>query len=365
MDRIVEAIELTRRALTERVHTKWIIAFSGGKDSSALLKIFCAALRRTPEFRGQILVVYCDTGVESPVLDDYVRRFFAAAEQEFQSKGLSIQTAIVCAPVRKRFFVKIVGRGYPPPTNAFRWCTKDLRIAPVAELIATLGSDRDVVVAIGSRRDESEQRRRSIEAHGGGHWQVQTEANHKYELFLPLLNLNLETVWDAVFSLGAPESLDAHALERLYRGAAGECPVVKGPTATPCAKGRFGCWTCTVVRRDRSAEGLIQEGFAELKPYLELRNWLSVFRNQINKRWPVRRSGRIAPGPFSITARLEILTRLRALQVAAGRTILSDGELACIRELLLEDVAIERQIFGRATASSKRVMENCSIRLGT
>lgn len=355
MDAVLEAIEITRTALLARRNSTWIVAFSGGKDSSALLKIFCAALKQTPDFAGRVVVVYCDTGVESPVLDAYVRQFFMNVTREFSDRKLPIETLIVNAPIEKRFFVKIVGRGYPPPTNAFRWCTKHLRIAPVAQFIETSASCNDVVVAIGSRAQESEQRRRSVLAHGAGHWQVQKESRARYDLFLPLLNLSVESVWDAVFSLGIPNSLDSHALERLYRGAAGECPVIKEVHTNPCSKGRFGCWTCTVVRRDRSAEGLIQEGYVELKPYLDLRNWLAEFRNDVKQRWPVRRSGREAPGPFSISARLKIFSKLLELEKVVNQEILSLEERAHIQSLMLLDVDLERQIFGRSTASSRRI----------
>lgn len=360
-DLLSAAIELTAGALRERSSATWILAFSGGKDSTALLKIFCAALLRTPSFSGTLRVVYCDTGVENPVLDQYVRGLFERATAEFAVKKLPLELTIVRAPAAKRFFVKIIGRGYPPPTNAFRWCTKDLRILPVSAFVESVSISGDVIVAIGSRLDESEQRKRSISRMGGGHWQKQREAKQRYDLFLPILDLNLETVWDAIFSLGTPDSIDASELERLYRGASGECPVVKETRDSPCAKGRFGCWTCTVVRRDRSAENLISEGYETLKPYLDVRNWLADFRNDKTARWPIRRSGRDAPGPFKIRSRLKILEVLKALEASTGLIHVTSEELLIMRQLMLEDIHLERSIFGRASASRKRILSSTSV----
>ena len=73
--------------------------------------------------------------------------------------------------VRERFFVKIIVVT-PPPTNSFRWCTKNLRIKPVSRFIAEAAKG-DAIVSLGMRRTESRQRERAIDGHGGGHWQTQ------------------------------------------------------------------------------------------------------------------------------------------------------------------------------------------------
>ena len=70
-----------------------------------------------------------------------------------------------------------------------------------------------------------------------GHWQTQFEAGKRYRLFLPILDLELDDVWDAVFLPPHPKAINAPLLERLHRGASGECPIVKSPQAPPCASG--------------------------------------------------------------------------------------------------------------------------------
>ena len=58
-------------------HTKedWILAYSGGKDSSALLNIVSAALTRIKKLHRQIVTVYCDSGVEIPYINQHARGF--------------------------------------------------------------------------------------------------------------------------------------------------------------------------------------------------------------------------------------------------------------------------------------------------
>jgi DNA sulfur modification protein DndC len=329
---IPDAIGRTREALEKNADAHWIIGFSGGKDSTALLKVFYAAATEANPSPKTIDVIYCDTGVENPALDIYVKSLFRNLDAEFAKSCAPFRTTVLKAPVSDRFFVKVIGRGYPPPTNAFRWCTKNLRIRPVAKFIQTAASG-DAIVALGMRQGESQQRDRSLHRSGDTFWQKQIESGRRYRLFLPILDLDVYEVWDAVFSLPYPRSIDSAALAKLYRGASGECPLIKAPEAAPCASGRFGCWTCTVVRHDRSARALIEAGHMELQPYLEFRDWLAIIRNDKARRWCRRRNGVEAPGPFTLTARHEILERLEALEKLVGTVLLPDEERQAIQSL--------------------------------
>jgi len=274
-------------------------------------------------------VIYCDTGVENPILDRYVKALFLRLDEELQTP---FRLRVLHAPVTDRFFVKVVGRGYPPPTNSFRWCTSGLRIRPVSRFIrdAALG---DAVVALGLRRSESRQRDRSISRAGGEEWQTQIEGGRRYRMFLPILTFDVADVWDAIFTLPNLSGIDPAELAALYRGASGECPIVKAPESPPCATGRFGCWTCTVVRKDRSSASLIKAGYRELVPFMEFRDWLASIRNESFRRWPVRRNGSIGMGPFTLATRREILEKLQKLEAVVGLPIVSPEEQFEIQRL--------------------------------
>src|SRR5215475_12396395 len=84
----------TKEALEQNVEAHWIIGFSGGKDSTALLKIFCQAIKLAERVPCQIDVIYCDTGVENPVLDRYVKALFSALAKEFERQGLPLRCKI-------------------------------------------------------------------------------------------------------------------------------------------------------------------------------------------------------------------------------------------------------------------------------
>jgi len=341
IDTTAQAIDRTREALEENPESHWVIGFSGGKDSTALLKVFVAAAQASRTLPRLIDVIYCDTGVENPVLDTYVKTLLGKLALEFAHASLPFRTTILKAPVANRFFVKLIGRGYPPPTNSFRWCTKNLRIRPVATFIrkAAVGS---AVVALGMRRAESQQRDRSLARSGGDVWQMQMEGGRQYRMFLPILDLDVYEVWRAVFELSDPKSIDAKALAVLYRGAAGECPIIRAPQAPPCASGRFGCWTCTVVRKDRSSRSLVDAGHRYLLPYLEFRDWLAEIRNDGDRRWPTRRNGRAGAGPFTLETRVEIFDRLKKLERTVGVELLPKEERDEIGRLWELDVETER-----------------------
>jgi DNA sulfur modification protein DndC len=209
-----------------------------------------------------------------------------------------------------------------------------------------IAQDKSAIVVLGSRRDESQQRKRSIKKFGDGGWQTQGGGANSYRVFLPIIEHDISDVWDSIFLLGLPNSVDAQELESIYKDASGECPVIKSPVAPPCASGRFGCWTCTVVRKDKSAQKLVDSGYAQLIPYLEFRNWLSVFRNSSYYRWPRRRNGTQLPGPFSLAGRAIILDRLIELELKVGATILHEDERAEIKRLWKLDEAIEEEFYG-------------------
>ncbi len=338
---VIEAIERTKEAFEKSVDSHWIIGFSGGKDSTALLKICTAAVQKATSWPKRIDVIYCDTGVENPVLDAYVKNLFHKLSLEFKDTDAPFKPILLKAPVKDRFFVKVIGRGYPTPTNSFRWCTKNLRINPVSRFIKS-AAENDAIVSLGMRRGESQQRDRSLLQSGDNYWQTQREGKNKYKMFLPILDFSVEDVWDVIFMNGQPQSIDPLILEKLYRGASGECPIIKAPNAPPCGSGRFGCWTCTVVRKDKSAISLIENGYSELKPYLNFRNWIAEYRNDLSKRWKKRRNGTEAPGPFSLSARAEILAKLKSLEQEINKSIISEEELKQIKILWEEDIEKEK-----------------------
>lgn len=127
----------------------WYIGFSGGKDSTATVKLVCNSLLKIRNPQKSVNIIYCDTGVEIPIIDQYVINMLNSMKEELLNTNLPIQVKIVEPKLEDRFFSKVIGKGYPTPTNIFRWCTRRLRIYPIQALMK---QNKSNVVIVGVRK---------------------------------------------------------------------------------------------------------------------------------------------------------------------------------------------------------------------
>ena len=101
----------------------WIVAYSGGKDSTLLLQLVweVAAAAPTGVPRRPIYIVSNDTLVESPLVIRHLRRSLATIRKAIPSHGLPITIKVTEPCIDQTFWVNVIGRGYIPPTRNFRW----------------------------------------------------------------------------------------------------------------------------------------------------------------------------------------------------------------------------------------------------
>lgn len=316
----------------------WVIGYSGGKDSSLVVKIVYTVLSRLRRCQVPVNIVYCDTGVEIPIIASFVREAMTSLEKEAHTRGIPIHCHVATPLVKDRFFVRVIGRGYAPPTNKFRWCTDKLRIKPVQQLVENL-SVRDSVVVLGVRYDESRERKRVLDRYATDKSYYFRQASSTSRLlFCPIVDFDSTSVWEGLFAIEEPCAIDVHMLAAIYKKASGECPIIREMDGPPCGKGRFGCWTCTVVRQDKAVRGLIDQGHQELKPLLRFRDWLIYRRDDTRLRCTIRRNGMEGLGPFRIEARMEILRRLRLAEYQSGIPLIREEEVQEIYSLWRKDI---------------------------
>ena len=129
--------ELKDQYLIADNYRPWIIGFSGGKDSTALLQLVWLALEQIPaEFRKREIHVICnDTLVENPIIQEYVDDVLKKIEQTAVQRGLPISVEKTIPRLEDSFWVNVIGRGYPVPNNTFRWCTDKMKIKPTSRYI--------------------------------------------------------------------------------------------------------------------------------------------------------------------------------------------------------------------------------------
>ena len=334
----------------------WIVAYSGGKDSTLLLQLVWETLLflRPEERRRKVYIVANDTLVESPLVIDHLKKSIDSISKAAKKIGLPIVTQVTQPCVDQTFWVNVIGRGYIPPTRNFRWCTDRMKIQPTNRLIRELLAQyKRTVLLVGTRRSESQNRRRTMKKHGVKAHKMNPHGSIEgCRMFSPIADLLDDDVWMILMQRKPPWGGSHRNLITLYRNAGGgECPLVLTKDDVPSCgttSPRFGCWTCTVVQKDRSMRGMIDSGHPEqekLEMLFDFRVELMELREDNENRLPVRRNGRTkirddgtrVYGPFKLEVRREILNRLQNLESQIGERLVSQSELEVIKDIWWRD----------------------------
>ena len=330
----------------------WIIGFSGGKDSTVLLTLVWLALKKMKEtklvpfqLRRPIYVVCNDTLVENPIISKYVDDVLGQIEKAAREQDMPIFVRKTIPRLEDTFWVNVIGKGYPVPNTAFRWCTERMKIKPTARfIIEQVDECGEAIILIGTRKAESATRARSIKKHErhGERLTHHTLLQNTW-VYAPIKELMLEEVWYIINTFPSPWGSDNSTLFNIYMDASAddyECPtVVTDKSHGSCGQSRFGCWICTVVKEDKSMRSLIKNGRDWMQPLYDFRVQLDQERNIIANRLPFRRDGRPAindMGPYVFSYRASMLKRLLQVQKTLQEhdpkiKLISDQELIAIQ----------------------------------
>lgn len=315
----------------------WLVGFSGGKDSTMLASLlFEAVLAVPPDQRKKPISVLCtDTRVEIPAIVEMVEGTLDKMRKCSEQHGLNVDVNLLRPPSEQSFWVNIIGRGYPPPNRTFRWCTQRMKIDPVNVFVQQrIGHWGEAILLLGARRAESSTRAQTMAG-------IETRSGLRRHPDLPRVwvsnpmeYLSTEEVWAYLLQKSNPWGGDNRALYKLYANASnGECPIQIDTSTPSCGNSRFGCWTCTVVDRDKASEGLLASGDERMENLIEFRETLLHYREPANgKRDMKRMNGNDGPGPLTISARRELLTHLIKLQEQTGLRLITEDELFLIQQ---------------------------------
>ncbi|MFZ6654767.1 DNA phosphorothioation system sulfurtransferase DndC [Undibacterium sp. TJN19] len=342
----------------------WIIGYSGGKDSTASLQLIWNAVAALPKEKRSkdIHVISTDTLVENPVIATWVINSLECINRAAQVQGLPIEAHRLEPSIENRFWVNLIGKGYPAPRNRFRWCTDRLKISASTQFIHDLSENRgEAILVLGQRRGESQARDKVMD-HYEGSTRDRLSRNKDPKLsrvwvYLPIETWSSDNVWEYIITEPNPWGVDNQELFSIYRGATpdAECPIVVDKSTPSCGDSRFGCYVCTMVSQDKSMQAMVQNDEQKrwMQPILDFRNvnlstddrHLRDFR-RMNGRLQVN-NGRLVHGPYLQSHREKILRELLATQkviqeaakVANYRSIelISIDELDEIRRIWLEN----------------------------
>ena len=334
----------------------WVIGYSGGKDSTTALQLVWYALAELPveERKYPVYVISSDTLVETPVIVSYITGTLARIETHASEQRMPFHTELVRPKTEDTFWVNLIGKGYPAPYSRFRWCTDRLKIQPANRFILDKASEHgEVILVLGSRKGESATRDQVLSLHRlkNSLLSRHTTLPNAY-VYTPIVDFGLNDVWMYLLSNPPPWGGDNKQLVTLYRNAnaQGECPLVVDETTPSCGNSRFGCWTCTVVSKDRSMEGLIDNGEEWMLPLLEFRDFLAETQEPERKadiREHRRRNGKITfvgrkliRGPYTLEFCKKLLRKLLETQQQVREEgpdpnlqLITDAELEEIRNI--------------------------------
>ena len=356
--------EIKDQYLIEDSLRPWIIGFSGGKDSTALLQLVWYALLQVPadKRKRQIHVVCNDTLVENPIIHEYVNEFLSKISQAAVEKGLPVYVNKTIPRLEDTFWINVIGRGYPVPNNAFRWCTDKMKIKPTSRFILEqVNENGEAIILIGTRSAESATRARSIKKREIKGKRLTKHPHHPNTfVYSPIKDLFLEEVWYIINAMTSPWGADNSKLFQIYFDASAddyECPtIVTDKSHGACGQSRFGCWTCTVVKEDKSLTAQVAKGQTWLQPLLALRTSMFDERNISDNRLPTRRNGQNAvsneghnQGNYTPKYRARLLEQLLYAQKEMQKEhpeieLITNQELVAIQVVWHRDLLFEYKV---------------------
>lgn len=308
----------------------WVVGYSGGKDSTAVLQLVWQALAELPADQRSkpVHVISTDTLVENPVVAAWVTHSLEVMEDAASKAGLPVKPHRLTPAVTDTFWVNLIGRGYPAPRHKFRWCTERLKIKPSNSFIREMvRSHGEAILVLGTRKAESSSRASRMAALESRRVRDLLSPNSSLPnclVYSPIENWSNDDVWTFLMQRPNPWGYSNKELLTMYQGASpdGECPLVVDASTPSCGDSRFGCWTCTLVEKDKSMSAMIQNDEEKewMLPLLELRNELDVSDDRHLRDFR-RMNGSVQlfhdkpiPGPYTQDARERWLRRLLEAQ---------------------------------------------------
>jgi DNA sulfur modification protein DndC len=368
----------------------WAVAFSGGKDSTAVMGLIVSVIEALPpEKRNrEIHGVMSDTIVENPLVENHMLKQMNSINTYCQTKNLPISVTMVKRELKESYFVKTLGLGYPLPQNngKGRWCTHRLKIQPQDKHLKEINPS---YILTGVRKSESTSRAASIDK-----WHISEFIGNHVSLkdrhtFNPIVNWTISDVWKYLEMEGLPWG-STLSVRTIYKDATGECgftnPEEVGKKSVEVCGARHGCWLCPVVLKDRSTEKM-SEKHEWLEPLTEWRvtqlrvygadnHSRKAFKDRNNEIKKVTKAGynrkglkmEEGQGTLTVNARkyllnelLEtesIVNRIRKLSNLEPITLVSTEEIELIKQLWELDIAEKPHLIGESMNGILQLLES-------
>ncbi|MFA6400900.1 MAG: phosphoadenosine phosphosulfate reductase family protein [Salinivirgaceae bacterium] len=325
-----EQIDLTVASLNLHgpKHDHWAIAWSWGKDSTTLVTLVIQLI-----ITGQIVAPKSITVLCADTRMELIPLWLAAKGVIEKLKTLGVDVRVVMAPLDERFFVYILGKGVPPPSNTFRWCTGQIKVEPMEQALDSLHKEigQKILMLTGVRQGESAIRDGRIAmscskdgAECGQGWYQTGLDSSICSTLAPILHWRVCSVWDW---------LKIFAPSKQY----GEWPTAfladaYGGDEAEEINARTGCIGCPLAQEDKALKAVIRMPYwSYLTPLMELKPIYREMRNpqyRLRKNGSVKKDGTLSKnqqrlGPLTLDARKIFLSRIIGIQESVNKEAVS------------------------------------------
>lgn len=327
---MTEAIDLTVQSLLAygAAYDHWAIAYSGGKDSSLVATIVphLIAKGKVPAPKS-VTILYADTRMELTPLQHAAM----GVMNELRRRGM--EARIVLPKMDDRFYVYMFGRGVPPPSNTFRWCTQQIKIDPMVGALKELRDHygNKFLMLTGVRLGESAARDARIAvscgkngAECGQGWLQVATPEAVADTLAPALHWRVCLVWKWLRDYAPQFGFPTACIATAYGGDEAEE-----------INARTGCVGCNLASRDVALDAVIEnpewQYLSPLKRLKPLYAELKKPKNRLRKDGTETRqdgslvSNPMRMGPLTLEARRWGLGQILAIQDEIAHAARADG----------------------------------------
>lgn len=310
-ERLDQAIEVILEVAMQ--YSLLVVGYSGGKDSSVLLDVTLKALQ-IAKSRGlevpKLVVHTNNTGVENPEIRLYVMIEFEKIRAFADAHGLDVELSVGNPTLGDHWAVSLfTGRKLPTyPDKQTADCSMDYKIKPgakkVKSILKTMGLKlSDALFLLGTRLDESDKRRKNMEARGESHESI-AKNKKTGDSFAPIATWMDEEVWSYLIAAGTERVLangmpmqgfsNFEETNRIYADAQDEgCHLFGDPNQKRGGCGaRHGCWSCSKVSNNASLQAMVDKDpkYAYMRPLLNIQKFIVATQYNWEYRNPIGRT---------------------------------------------------------------------------
>lgn len=302
---------------------KWLVsqsrvqvAFSGGKDSSAVMICMLEALKQNKAEGVKsypIRVLNSETNMENPEIIANMNRDLAKIHEYAQANGLDVEVIQVKPDLTDTFQVAIVGgRVLHTFPNKGAQCSDTWKVKPMNKLREAWAKeigDEPIVTVTGIRSDESIHRGSQMKKRADSSEAIVVNKNN-HLMLAPISGWTQAMVWEVIHDVVAetdglkkagadfkdmPYATDMTDTLRIYNDAAGACSMKADAAGSKASAGgcgaRHGCWSCTKVGEDKSMVELLKKPeYGYMQVLWDIRQWIYKSQFDMSKRHWVSRS---------------------------------------------------------------------------